>query len=430
MRYGSRAAGLMQHLHGSGSGTADGGAEMSRDSALVGVDRFPFNHLISIFIFLALFSIFSNPVLIDEAHAGEVSLTWDANAESTIAGYKLYYGSSSKSYEYSVDVGNTTTYTLTNLPDDMSYYFAATAYDVYGNESDYSEEVFCVINNQPPIADAGPDQTIPPASSVILSATNSYDPDGGSLSYTWKQIQGTEVILSSTNAVQPTFTAPDADLNGETLVFSVTVRDQHGMEAVDTCSINIVSVNLPPLADAGVDQTVEEWAVVMLDGSGCSDPDDGLADHSWEQIGGPSVEIMDADLARPTFVAPNVGPEGASLTFQLTVKDMSGLQSVDTCVVNVSWVNAPPKAEAGPDQILKCGKSSILDGSASTDPDDGIASYQWTQTSGPPVILSDPTASSPTFTAPDQKKAVLIFGLTVTDYNGLKSTDTCTVRVK
>jgi len=71
----------------------------------------------------------------------QTTLEWDPNIEPDLAGYKLYYGSSSGDYPYSVDVGNQTTYTLTDLEADKTYYIAATAYNTTGLESDYSNEV-------------------------------------------------------------------------------------------------------------------------------------------------------------------------------------------------------------------------------------------------------------------------------------------------
>ena len=66
-----------------------------------------------------------------------------------------------------------------------------------------------------------------------------------------------------------------------------------------------------------------------------------------------------------------------------------------------------------------------------TDPDDGIASYQWTQTLGPPVTFSDPTSINPTFLTPPVNNGLetLIFRLTITDLGDLQSTDDITVTV-
>ncbi len=82
--------------------------------------------------------------------AGTGTLTWDApstNANGTVltdlAGYKIYYGKKSGNYTEVEDVENVTTVSSDELPDIQSgiWYFAVTAYDTSGNESDYSNEV-------------------------------------------------------------------------------------------------------------------------------------------------------------------------------------------------------------------------------------------------------------------------------------------------
>jgi hypothetical protein len=190
------------------------------------------------------------------------------------------------------------------------------------------------------------------------------------------------VTLSSTTAAQPTFTAPNVGPSGESLTFQLTVTDSGGLQSTDTCIVNVTWINLPPTADAGPDQTVNEGVTVALDGFNSTDPDDGIASYGiasylWTQTGGTPVTLSSTTAAQPTFTAPNVGPSGESLTFQLTVTDSGGLQSTDTCIVKVSSVNLPPVADAGPDQIANEGDTITLDGSNSTDPDDGIASYLW-----------------------------------------------------
>jgi hypothetical protein len=71
----------------------------------------------------------------------EVILSWDTNIEPILAGYKVYIGDSSGVYSQSVDVGNTTMYTVAGLKVGRLYYFAVTAYDQSGYESALSSEV-------------------------------------------------------------------------------------------------------------------------------------------------------------------------------------------------------------------------------------------------------------------------------------------------
>jgi hypothetical protein len=69
-------------------------------------------------------------------------LRWDpVVTHPDLAGYKIYYGNSSRNYDDTTDVGNQTSWTITDLIDTESYYFAVTAYDIYANESGYSNEV-------------------------------------------------------------------------------------------------------------------------------------------------------------------------------------------------------------------------------------------------------------------------------------------------
>ena len=76
-------------------------------------------------------------------HAAQVTLAWDRNAESNVEGYKVYYGTASRDYDWFIDVGDVTSITITDLTDGFTYYFAATAYDTATPplESTYSDEV-------------------------------------------------------------------------------------------------------------------------------------------------------------------------------------------------------------------------------------------------------------------------------------------------
>ena len=83
---------------------------------------------------------------------GTITLTWDSVTDPSLAGYRIYYGSISRtvsgSYEHSKDIGRgnqvsntSTSFTLTGLIKKQTYYIAVTAYDNNGSESDFSNEV-------------------------------------------------------------------------------------------------------------------------------------------------------------------------------------------------------------------------------------------------------------------------------------------------
>lgn len=73
-----------------------------------------------------------------------MTLTWTANRESDLAGYKVYVGTASGTYSFpgsAFVIGKATSYTLSNLPKGQTYFFAISAYDNAGNESGLSAEL-------------------------------------------------------------------------------------------------------------------------------------------------------------------------------------------------------------------------------------------------------------------------------------------------
>jgi hypothetical protein len=92
----------------------------------------------NIIIALAVFFFLSTEISL----AGQVTLTWDPpDIFQDVTGYMIHYGTVTGTYSQSVDVGNTTNYTLSNLTDRQAYYFAVTAYNASGYQSVYSNEV-------------------------------------------------------------------------------------------------------------------------------------------------------------------------------------------------------------------------------------------------------------------------------------------------
>jgi hypothetical protein len=147
--------------------------------------------------------------------------------------------------------------------------------------------------------------------------------------------------------------------------------------------------------------------------------------YLWQQVGGPSVTLSNATVSKPTFTAPPVGPSGAVLTFRLTVtgctdnQTSSILHTVNIIDSNVGPVNtAPlPSATSSPNPAFE-GTIVTLSAAGSTDPENDPLTFSWAQTGGTAVTLSDATAASPTFTAPNTAYPngdTLEFTVTVSD---------------
>lgn len=132
--------------------------------------------------------------------ATDATFAWSPNTEVNLAGYKIYYGESSRSYTSSVNVGlpatvdGRVTATLSVEPG-KTYYFAATAYDTDDFESDYSTEVVWTV----PITDSDGDGI--PDADEIASGTdpNLADTDGDGLSDSQEVTIGTSPILSDSD---------------------------------------------------------------------------------------------------------------------------------------------------------------------------------------------------------------------------------------
>ncbi len=83
----------------------------------------------------------SRDITVNVNYYSQATLTWSANTEADLSGYRLYYGTSSGSYDKNVDVGNKTSHSLSGLKSGQTYYIVARSYDSSGNESNNSSEM-------------------------------------------------------------------------------------------------------------------------------------------------------------------------------------------------------------------------------------------------------------------------------------------------
>jgi hypothetical protein len=86
-----------------------------------------------------------------------IALAWDPSADSAVSGYRLYLGTASRNYSVAYDAGDATSFTVAGLQVGTVYFFATTAYDTNGLESDFSTEL--VYTNGFSTAPSGPQIT-------------------------------------------------------------------------------------------------------------------------------------------------------------------------------------------------------------------------------------------------------------------------------
>jgi hypothetical protein len=187
--------------------------------------------------------------------------------------------------------------------------------------------------------------------------------------------------------------------------------------------------NLPPVANAGSDQSVGQGAQVILDGSGSNDPDNGPAvlTYHWTQKSGATITLNNVDTPSPSFKATAAGV----YRFTLTVSDgsASAEDEVQITVADASQ-NLAPIANAGNDQTVEQGSVVMLDGSESNDPDAAPLplSFVWTQTDGTAIVLSGAESATPSFLA--DQAGTYTFSLTVSDGQATSKADSVTITVQ
>lgn len=144
----------------------------------------------------------------------------------------------------------------------MRMEFSLSAEDEKGKASTKSDIVTTTIRavNQPPIADAGPDQTVNGGDNVTLDSTASYDLDGNLKSYSWRQIGVPAVVLDDHNSTLASFIAPNITSDTQ-LKFLLMVEDDDGTSSsmASTTSViikpnSLTTANL--LTNIGINQSI------------------------------------------------------------------------------------------------------------------------------------------------------------------------------
>jgi len=168
------------------------------------------------------------------------------------------------------------------------------------------------------------------------------NPANMALTYSWTQVSGLPVQLSSANTLNPTFTVPNGPDASE-LAFQLTVSN--GQNPIGTCESYVytqLGFAMPPVANAGPDRTVNGQDTVTLDGTKSTGV--GSLAYSWKQISGVPVQLLYAGTASPQFVAPDVPVGGTQvLVFSLEVSNGLG-KSADQVEITVIHPNVPPTA--------------------------------------------------------------------------------------
>jgi len=198
----------------------------------------------------------------------------------------------------------------------------------------------------PPVANAGPDQDMPPNTDINFDGTGSYHHDPG------KSIVKLEWDIDNSDGID--FSPPDLTGSAPTLAggypeighnYSVTVTllvtDNVGATDTDTMVVNITSANVPPVADAGGPYFGDVGQMITFDGSGSYDPNEPTGDKivkwEWDMDGDGLYDDASGKTVQWSWPTPHSGVIGLKVTDSLGA---SGTASAKYTTVAISelWI--------------------------------------------------------------------------------------------
>ncbi|MBI3804990.1 MAG: DNRLRE domain-containing protein [Nitrospirae bacterium] len=278
--------------------------------------------------FVLFISLFSLIVFNATASAMNATLTWDANTDSRVAGYKVYYGTASGIYLAAMDVGKQTSYSLTNLPD-QTHYFTVTAYDGSGNESAYADEA----SKTPP-----PDTAAPLISSINVSGITT-----AAATITWGTDEGadTQVQYGTTTTYGSSTTLATA---------KVTVHSQSlsGLQPSTLYHYRVLSRDAAGNLATSLDNTFTTAAIVILPPPPVVTPSPSSGTVTLSPMTDTylnvDTSVNNADVTLNTYTWPaNQAANAILMEFSLSALPAGAV--IQSATLNLSLVEADTEAE-------------------------------------------------------------------------------------
>ncbi len=221
-----------------------------------------------------------------------------------------------------------------------------------------SRDSLLVRVNEPPVADAGPDQLVT-ASLVEFDGTGSTDSDGKVATYVWDFGDG-----GRGTGPKPTHVYREPG----TYEISLTVGDDSGTIRNTAGDKMQVVVNAAPIADAGPDLIGEPGEKLVFQGDRSVDPDGSIVTWVWNFKDGATAT---GSIVEHAFEKPGTYYVG------LRVQDDTGHGNAIDYAETIVAINAAPTADAGPDLRAAPGDDVTLNAANSFDPDGELIDYRW-----------------------------------------------------
>ena len=265
---------------------------------------------------------------------GSVSLAWNASTNSGIAGYNIYYGNASHNYGNVVFAGTNLAMVVSGLPTGQTYYFAVTAVDSLGNESDFSNEISDSIAavNQPPTISAIAAQSTYTGQPVTVSFTIN-DPDTGpnglllsAVSSNSGLVPSGNISFGGTGGNRTVTITPLAGQTGSAQI-SITVSDG-SLTAQSSFTLTVADPppDQPPTISAIAAQTTYTGRPISVSFT-INDPDTALNSLSLSAFSSNSGLVPSGNMsfggsgANRTLTITPAGGQTGSAQLSITVSD-------------------------------------------------------------------------------------------------------------
>jgi len=302
--------------------------------------------------------------------AAQIRIAWDPNTEPDLAGYRLYYGTASGTYEEPIDTGNVTTYTLAGLTLGQTYFISVTALDTSNNESGYSNEV-----NGP--ATDGVSPTIAMSSPLPLGAVGSayiqtLTATGGTTPYSWSVVSGSLpaglTLTSATGVISGTSTMAN------TFTFRIRVTGANSLYSEKDFSLTI---NPAPTAPTIATSSPLPAGTVSTAYSQTLTATGGTTPYTWSVVSGSLPAGL--TLASGTGVISGTPTTANTYTFRVRVTGANSLYSEKNLSLTINPApTAPTIATSSP---LPGGTAGMAYGQTFT-ATSGTPPYSWSVVSG------------------------------------------------
>jgi hypothetical protein len=312
--------------------------------------------------------------------SGVGTLTYSWTFTSVPAGSKAVLGFSSTAFAtFTVDVPGNYVIQLT----------------VSNGVASGSASVVVSTSRTPPVANAGPNQTVNVDANVVLNGSSSTSAEGSPLTYAWTLVMrpaGSAAELTGADTVSPTFVA---DKEGE---YQAQLIVNDGLTSSPS-SVTITTQITAPVADAGPHQVVNVGALVQLNGAGSTDANGLPLTFSWSLLSTPAgstATLNNRTAVNPVFTVDRAG----SYVAQLIVSNGQLSSNPSTVTITTQTLLAPT-ANAGQNRTVAVGSQVALSGTGA-DPQNFPITFQWSllsKPSGSVASLSSADIPNPTFVA-------------------------------